>query len=151
RRVTRTLRKLAEFDGQLLDDATLADHLDVVYADGLDEEFTREAERFWQEFGRICIEQLRAFESDPTLEEAFDRLFEATEVLPESLVTEYRELADRSVLEAQSLLVPLSDSQRRRLGTAAAWDPELNLWRVVVPYDPEAGLQRPGISAAGDR
>ncbi len=142
RLVRGTLRQLNDVDGQILDEALLGDYLDTIYArEGLDREFKGMVDDSRSLFNEVCIERLHAFESDDALEEDFDKLFEGTEVLPASLGDTYRRLAEESILAAQSLLVPVRDAQRRRLGKRATWDNEAKVWVVDVPYDENAGLQ----------
>ncbi len=144
RLVARTVAKLYESDGQVLDEAVLGDYLDDIYRDGLAEEYTQQVQKTQREFEKTCARELRAFESDESLEGQFDKLFEGTEVLPASLVEEYRQLAEQSILNAQSLLVPLRDPQRRWLGPQVRWDRDLRLWVVDAPYDDDLGLRVSG-------
>jgi CRISPR-associated endonuclease/helicase Cas3 len=138
--VRRTLGTLSDLIDKVLDEAVLGDTLDAIYGEDLAGTFSSKVVLARQEFEGSCLRTLHAFESDDGLEQVFDSLFNGTEVLPLALEAEYRQLADRSVLEAQSLLVPISDKQRYRLGERAEKRQDLKLWVVDVPYDAELGL-----------
>jgi CRISPR-associated endonuclease/helicase Cas3 len=136
----QTLLHLRTLAGTELDEARLGDLLDAVYGVDLAARFRAEVEQSRQQFEQNCLRTLYAFESDEQLDREFDKLFDGTEVLPASLESEYRQLAEGSILEAQSLLVPLADRQRYRLGPRAEWRRDLRLWVVDVAYDSELGL-----------
>lgn len=140
RLVERTVEVLRRIAAQELDEAVLSQRLDEVYAQGLAEEYRQEAKRSRREFEAGCLQSLRAFESDENLADQFDQLFNGTEVLPVALEGEYRHLTGESVLEAQSLLVPISDRHLAQLGPRVRWSRELSLRIVDLPYDPELGL-----------
>lgn len=145
RLVQRTLEVLQKIDGQVLDEAVLADRLDEAYDGDLAQEFGALVERQRQEFEASCLRSLRAFESDETLAEQFDRLFDGSEVLPASLEGEYRSAVQESILTAQGLLVPLAYRQLRRIGDRGRWSPELGVHIVDLPYDPDLGLAVPPV------
>ncbi len=143
RLMERCLKILGQNTGNVIDEAVLGDWLDQVYGSDLALEWTGIVAKHRDEFERSCIRPLRAFEGDDTLEEEFDRLFDGAEVLPASMVPEFRSLSETSVIEAQSLLVPTSYRQLRRLGTAARWDRDLRVHVVDIGYDPQLGLLLP--------
>ncbi len=140
RLVKRTLATLQRVDHEVLDEAMLGDRLDEVYGDGLAAEFAALVRRCEGEFEAACLQPMRAFQSDETLAESFDRLFDGSEVLPASLEGEYRSALNESVLLAQSLLVPLPYRQLRRIGDRGHWSRELGVHVVDVTYDPDLGL-----------
>ncbi|WP_366519162.1 CRISPR-associated helicase Cas3' [uncultured Thermanaerothrix sp.] len=147
--VTQTLEVLErEFvasrgDALVLDERCLPQWLNAVY--------TGEVLAAWQsafrsariDFERNFLQVLQPFRSNAALAEQFHRLFDSTEVLPESLYNEYLQLRDSErALEADALLVPLSWGLRAMLaqrGLLHAGDrdfPDV----VSVPYDSEQGL-----------
>jgi len=140
RLVERGLDVLAEVDGQVLDESLLGDHLDRVYADDLAAEWVGIVSDERRRFEQTCLRTLCAFESDETLDNEFDKLFDATEVLPLELVDEFNRLREVSMLEARDLLVPISHRQLARLGSAARWDSEAHTWIVDRPYHDRLGL-----------
>ncbi len=143
RLVERTLAVLrAHAAGTTLNEALLSDWLDQIYADDLQGEWLQRIEWHRREFTRACLASLRAFDSaDDRFAEQFDKLFDGTEVLPAQLEAEYRHLRERSVLSAQSLLVPVSHIGR--LKSHLRWHQEFRLNVVDLPYDPESGLSLP--------
>lgn len=143
RLVARTLALLKREDGGTIDEAMLTDWLDQVYGEDLAAEWASLVQHHRDEFERACIHPLRAFESDDALESAFERLFDATEVLPRGLLEEYRQLSEVSILEAQALLVPLAQRQVWWLEERIERDPHLGVFVVDLPYDPTIGLQLP--------
>jgi hypothetical protein len=142
--VANTLAVLRKPDvnGQPLDEAQVSTLLDAVYRDGLAERFTAEVREAQHRFEGDCLRTLRAFQSKDELEQAFIDLFEGAEVLPASLEAEYAERAEDAVLDAQSLLVPISGNQFRRLLRAGLMRTLSDRTRVVdVPYDATLGLR----------
>jgi len=151
RLVARTLEVLHRRDGEVLDEAFLSGLLDEIYADDLAREYVEEAEGSRREFEASCLQALRAFESDESLADLFDRLFNGAEVLPASLEDEYRRNAEESILAAQSLLVPLRSRHLARLGQRVRRSPALGLRVVDTPYDPDLGLELPEWPEEGRR
>ena len=60
------------------------------------------------EFEAICVNPLKPFNADKTLEEEFYKAFEGIDVLPESLYSEYEALKEDDPILASELLVPIS-------------------------------------------
>jgi hypothetical protein len=141
RLVERTLDVLQTVKGQVLDEAALSALLDQVYASEVAAAYADAVERNRAEFAQSCLRSMRAFESDETLADQFDRLFDGTEVLPACLEAEYRRQREQSLLAAQALLVPLSYRHLGRLGSRACWRGELGVHVVDLPYDAQLGLQ----------
>ncbi len=113
--VTHTLEVLEEHfaashgKGVVLDERSLPRWLDAIYTGAVLDAWQKEYRRAAQEFQRIFLDSLQPFRSNQTLAAQFDRLFDSTEVLPESLYDDYLTLRDSDrALEADSLLVPLS-------------------------------------------
>ena len=111
------------------------------------------AEDFWQdwekvygettrEFRESFLDPLIPFNSDPSLERAFDQLFDGTEVLPLCLEEEYQRLQKERPLEATELLVPISWGRWHQLRLSQRVWSEPGQWPPVVdvPYSETLGL-----------
>ncbi|MDT8897613.1 CRISPR-associated helicase Cas3' [Thermanaerothrix sp. 4228-RoL] len=147
--VNRTLEVLEErFNashgkGVVLDERFLPQWLDAVYTGEVLALWHNTFENARTDFERSFLKVLQPFRSNQALSEQFHRLFDSTEVLPESLYDEYLQLQDSErALEADSLLVPLSWGLRAMLAQrgflrAGGRDfPDV----VSIPYDDERGL-----------
>jgi CRISPR-associated endonuclease/helicase Cas3 len=131
-----------EADGRVVDEALVQGWLDEVYSGEALEGWEREFDRTAREFRTSFLEALRPFDSDPTLEEAFNRLFDGVEVLPLSLEEEYHRLRRSRPLEADQLLVPISWGRWHQLRQEGRLWTEQGKWPQVVdaPYSSEFGL-----------
>jgi len=141
RYVASAIKILGERGNEMLDEAEVGSWLDQVYAGPIAEEWKDQMLTSRDEFRAACLADLRAFQSSPDLAEAFDRMFDGTEVLPWNLVDEYDELDDVEPLRSSELLVPISSAQLawlRRAGRARRGDDGLTV--VHVTYDSERGL-----------
>lgn len=139
---TLVVLRAPDVNGQPLDEARISALLDGVYRDGLAEEFVAKVQEAQCRFEADCLRSLRAFQSNDELEQAFMDLFEGAEVLPASLEAEYTERSEFSVLDAQSLLVPISGNQFKRLRGVGLMRILPDRTRVVdVPYDTSLGLR----------
>jgi len=118
RLVTRTLAILKRENGRPIDESKIGDWLDEIYAGEIalqwQEEFSAEA----QNFEASCLIPLRAFDSNPELEELFYKAFDSVEVLPETLYEEYQKLREDEPILAGELLVPIRWGQYHRLANA---------------------------------
>jgi len=140
RLVERSLEVLSQHDGEAIDEAALREWLDQVYGDGLYAEWLRRVQESLALFQRGCLDTLRPFESDQSLVNAFEKLFDGTEVLPLSLVDEYKKRREESVLGAAALLVPLAGWQLAELRDRLTWNPEWSVHIIDAAYDSEVGL-----------
>ncbi len=116
--------------------------LDEVFeVDGLLDDWESRFDGAASEFREIC-DELAPFESEPGLEEAFDRLFDSVEVLPKSLEDEFLAVHRTRPLEASELLVPISWGRWHQLRQARLLWTEEGKWPQVVevPYSEELGL-----------
>lgn len=141
RLVHGSLQVLSQHDGEVIDEASLSEWLDEVYRNGLAEEWLRRAQDHLALFQRGCIDTLRPFESDSSLVNLFDKLFDGTEVLPVSLVDEYKEAREESVLAAAALLVPIAGWQMAAFRDQLSWNPDWFVHVVNAGYNSEVGLQ----------
>jgi CRISPR-associated endonuclease/helicase Cas3 len=137
----RSLSILRQNEGKVLDEWQVGEWLDRVYEGELEQRWIEEIERNRSEFRQSCLESLRAFETDDALEEHFDSLFQGTEVLPFSKIDEYCRLKQESVLEATTLLVPISWHHVQRHTKKFIWNSGLKLRTADFPYDKEYGLR----------
>ncbi len=141
--VLEDVTRNAPREGLRIDEGRLASWLDAVYRG--------EVLRAWEdlfsqasgEFRTNFLGTLLPFQSNPALEEQFDRLFDGTEVLPEVLYDEYVALRESECfLEADRLLVPISWGHYSHLAREGYLLPADKTLPAVVrtPYDPELGL-----------
>jgi len=147
--VQGALQALAEHaDGRPVDENAIQDWLDAIY--GEDEvwaEWNTQYNQAATEFRQAFLDTLCPFNTDPSLEQAFDRLFDGTEVLPLCLVEEFERLRQERPLEAAELLVPISWGRWHQLSTSGRIRTERGQWPPVVdvPYTEELGLDFEGI------
>ncbi|HXF93534.1 MAG TPA: CRISPR-associated helicase Cas3' [Nitrospiraceae bacterium] len=141
--IARALQTLEEHKNDVIDESKVGRWLDRIYCGSIAEQWDREVTHYREEFSRACLDDLRAFQSDPELEEKFDKLFDGTEVLPKSLGAEYEHLQNDDPLCASELLVPISSRQLEVLREAGKIlsRPGDHPIIVDVPYDANEGLQ----------
>ncbi|NPA06353.1 MAG: CRISPR-associated helicase Cas3' [Chloroflexi bacterium] len=128
--------------GFVLDEARLGDWLDQVYQGDVVQAWEATYEKHAQDFRRNFLGDLLPFRGNPALADAFDRLFDGTEVLPEGLYDEWEQMRSERPLEAYALLVPLSWGQYHQLVQAGRLLPrEGDLPPIArVPYSQDLGL-----------
>ncbi len=143
RMVKGTLQVLAKYaHDRPIHEGSVGAWLDEVFEiEGLLLDWNKAYESAAAEFRDIC-DELAPFESDPGLEEAFDRLFDSVEVLPKSLEDEFESVRKDRPLEASELLVPISWGRWHQLRQARLLWTEEGKWPQVVevPYSEEVGL-----------
>ncbi len=147
--VTQTLAVLEEMsgeaeDGSVVDEARLQDWLDAVYTGQVLVAWQRRYRQAAADFRRNFLGTLLPFQSNPSLAEQFERMFDGTEVLPEALYDEYMALQEKAeTMRASSLLVPIRWGHYHMLAQSGQLlPPGDNMPPVVrVPYDAEIGLQ----------
>lgn len=135
--VARAMQILTPAADRPLEEQELQEWVDASYAPVADA---------WAAQLRSAIDQARAgvieanrpLRSNPELRDAFDRLFDGREVVPESLAGQYRALQRDDPLRAAALRVPISERQYQRLRRR-----DLLVDREVVrlPYDEIYGLR----------
>jgi CRISPR-associated endonuclease/helicase Cas3 len=140
--VQRTMQILEREHERPVNEGAIGEWLDEIYqgeiaADWLDK-FTHAA----TEFEAACIRPLRAFESDPDLEDRFDKLFDGLEVLPEALYDEYAAKREDEPIAANELLVPISLRRYHALCNQAKVYPKEKQWPYVVKatYSEDDGM-----------
>jgi len=142
--VAEAVRVLREHEGQAVDEAQLTGWLDDQYTPAilanLDAEY-RPTLALMQD----KLKRLAPFQSDDSLRDEFFDMFDSIEVLPTNSEADYRALAtDGQLIEADSLLVPISIQQWGRLRGNGLTRVNAEGLRIVnVPYDAEYGLRLP--------
>jgi CRISPR-associated endonuclease/helicase Cas3 len=140
--VIGALQTVEPHNGAALDESQIGSWLNEIYAGAVGERWSREVKQWRDEFHGACLTELRAFQSSPELAEAFDRMFDGTEVLPHTLYDEYARFLENDPLSASELLVPISSGQLRNLRRAGKIISGLAEDTIIVnvPYDRESGL-----------
>ncbi len=130
----------------LIDESDIQNWLDAIYSGPVGRQLAAAIEKFSREFQQI-LTSMMPFQSNPELEEMYFQQFDGTEVLPRSLVEEYRELSESDPFRTQSLTVPISYNQlmglRRKGQIVSPSDhglPPKTPWIANVPYNSETGL-----------
>ena len=138
--VARTIDLLRRKDGVEIDESQVSAWLDEVYGDDLKVQFAKDVRASMEEFAQACLEPLRAFDSDDSLEKAFEKLFEGGEVLPVQFLAEYKEKYDTEPLEVADLFVSVNQKQliyNKKL----QYDEDLHIRIAHLPYNEDVGLQ----------
>jgi len=141
--VQGALRVLERYvDTRAVNEASVQSWLDEIYTRQVLEKWIRVYKKTAHEFRTIFLEPLKPFDSEPRLEEEFNRLFDSLEVLPACLKKEYETLKDKNLLEASQLLVPISWRRWYQMIKAKRVISEEGEWPKVVdvPYSEEWGL-----------
>lgn len=141
--LARTLDVLRPAAGQVVEERDLQGWVDAVYAP-VAEAWRGTVARAVRDATRDVVATNRPLDEHPELAEAFERLFDGAEVVPESLQAEYVRLLRDEPLRAPSLCVPVSARQFAQLQRAGrlARLPAVDgrHWIARVPYDFERGL-----------
>ena len=140
--VNSSLSILRRENGKPIDESKIGEWLDEIYTGEIAEQWTKEFTKAAQEFDDICVNTLRPFETDATLEEQFYKAFDGIEVLPESLMDEYLRRKDDQPIVADELLVPISWGRYKGLQSKALILPRDESIPPVVmtDYSRELGL-----------
>lgn len=140
--VRRALGVLARRDREPIDEEDISGWLNEIYAGEAGATWERAYEESYTHFSRDCLDRLRAFRSDRSLEELFYQAFDSVEVLPVGLVEEYERLISRNEpLEASQLFVPIRWGQLSKLRNAGKVK-ELDSVKVVdAEYNGQFGLR----------
>lgn len=140
--VKRTLAILGRKNNEPIDESAIGQWLDEIYSGKIAARWQAEYEYAAQEFEATCIRKLRAFQSDPLLEELFYNAFDGIEVLPNDLYDEFLQLQETDPIRANELLVPISWRSYHMLankGLLKRGDKHLPPV-VMTPYSSERGL-----------
>lgn len=113
--VQSALRQLARIDGQPLPETGVQAMLDAIYSGGFARTWTAAVRKASDDFERDVVAVARPFDSDASLRERFDALFDGYEVIPRPLLPQYESLREQDPLLASSLAVPISGGRFHRL------------------------------------
>ncbi len=140
--VARTLTILDRENGRPIDESAIGGWLDEIYSDTVAEQWRDKYDLAATEFDAVCVRPLRAFQSDPDLEDSFYKAFDGVEVLPWSLHGEYEDLKEQDPIRAGELLVPISWGRYQALANKGRVFPyERNEPRIVkAEYSREVGI-----------
>ena len=141
--VKRTLTILKREHDRPIDEGQIGGWLDEIYSGEVEKRWQEEFQIAATEFEINCLQPLRAFDSDPSLEELFYKAFDGVEVLPESLHEEYTQLRETEPILAGELLVSIRWGQYHALANAGQLYPQgRGEPRIVkAQYSPERGLE----------
>jgi len=138
--VSKSVDILKRNNNSIINELMIGKWLNDVYS-GIENKFADSVLWHKEEFKKSCLYTLKAFNSNPELAKKFDELFDNTEVLPKSLSEEYKRLYEQSVIEAKSLLVPISWKQFLRNKKFIYYNHKWSLWIIDKPYNCETGLE----------
>jgi len=131
----------------IIDERDVQKWLDAIYLGPIGQEFARQIDSEMKKFRREVLGGLIPFQTSDGLEEMFYSQFDGREVLPKSLVDEYRRRMEEEPFSASLLTVPVSQNQFARLDRQgkvelpSAHDlPAKTPSIVAVEYDAESGL-----------
>lgn len=146
RLIQRALRILERENTLPISESSIGRWLDEIYADDIAREWHDVYQKAYTEFSNNCLANLQAFQSDASLEERWDKLFDGMEVLPVCLQDEFERLQTVEPLQARELFVPISFQQYnliKRAGRVLTTQ-----WPIIVnvPYDDMAGLNLASLS-----
>lgn len=110
--VRRALGVLSEHDGRPIAEEEVSAWLDQVYQGETKTRWEKAYDDEFRLFTSSCLDRLRAFQSDKSLEDLFYQAFDSVDVLPLALAAEYDRLIEgNEPLAASELLVPMRWSQ----------------------------------------
>lgn len=131
----------------IIDERNLQEWLDQIYQGPLGQWLSQQIDREIKSFRKNVLDGLLPFNTNDEMEEEFYRQFDGIEVLPKSLVEEYRRRLETEPFAAALLTVPISYRQFGRLkrtglvASPAECDlPDHSPNIVDVAYDTESGL-----------
>lgn len=151
RLLTGTLKLLEEHNGEPIDERSITDWLNTIYASyagDYAQEWQATYDQVAAEFSHL-LDSLVAFNADKDLEHQFYAAFDSIEVLPRAFEQEYFDLTNqRQFVEADALLVSIQSWQygmlkrkgKLREGDRKAENPMDRVAVVLTQYDPDMGL-----------
>ena len=105
--VKRALEILKKHNEQIISEEKISDWLDIIYEGAVLEHWSDSYKKGYAEFQSACIDTLKPFASDDSLEKAFYRAFDSIDVLPIVYEDKYDSLIKDNPLQASELLVPI--------------------------------------------
>lgn len=141
--IQASLRVLSNNADRMIDEAAITDWLDEVYQGEIARQWLTEYQQTYAMFSDHTVATLRAFNSDPQLEDEFYRAFDSVDVLPTCKMDEYRQLRLDEPLAASQLLVPIRWGQFSNLAKKGLTRDGEEGWPKIVdvPYHTNLGLQ----------
>ena len=140
--VKGALEILKSHNEQIISEEAIPDWLDNIYQNAVFERWLGLYRKGYEEFQSACIDTLRPFASDDSLEKLFYEAFDGIDVLPIVYEDQYNLLKKKNPLEASELLVPIrwrQLSQLEKKGKTKRLH-ENGTIVVDVPYNNELGL-----------
>lgn len=139
--IQAALRVLEKNAGRLIDEAQVSTWLDEVYADAdIAQQWLTDYQSAFNEFVDSTLSNLRAFQSDDQLKDAFYKAFDSVEVLPADLADQFDKLLDEEPLQAYQLLVPIRWWQWNNLQNKGLTREDERHKIVMIHYDDHIGL-----------
>lgn len=143
--VQKTLAVLEAHAGDDIDEASIGDWLNEVYAESAISETWMATYCRHADTAQRLLRDLRPFNSSPQREAEFEQLFDSVEVLPYCFEQRYRAyLANDQFLEASRLFVSISRRKYVQLlkqGRIQRLEHDRNkCWLVMLPYHHDLGL-----------
>lgn len=146
--VDAAMRSVQSADQRIIDERRVQEWIDTVYSGEMERWCRDVLQQVSMQFRRDVLGSVRPFETSAELEELFYAQFDGVEVLPRSLLAEYRAAREDQPIEASGLLVPISHAQLVRLRRSGKVERRERLGLppgtplvVDVPYDSVHGLQ----------
>lgn len=133
--VQRAVNILRPSSGQMIEEITVQSWVDSAY-EPVARDWLAEVKRGIKRIFEGVVQTNRPLSSHPELEQAFERLFDGCEVVPQLFEEEYRRRLSDEPLAAALLRVPISEGQRQRLRRAGLLDGEI----ARLPYSQTMGL-----------
>jgi CRISPR-associated endonuclease/helicase Cas3 len=133
--VQRAVNILRPWSGQMIEETAVQLWVNAAY-EAVAKEWLAEVKGGVKRVWEGVVQTNRPLSSHPELEQAFERLFDGCEVVPESFEEEYRRRLGDEPLTAALLRVPISEGQRQRLRRAGLLDGEI----ARLPYSQTMGL-----------
>jgi len=143
RLVKKAIEILKANHDKTIDEEAINSWLDDIYDGIIYKDWIERYTKSYNEFFSTCVETLKPFSADETLEEMFYKAFDAIEVLPSNLEDNYNKYLDENPLEASQLLVPIRWRQLSKLRRENKTKKVTKNSPIVIDadYDSEFGLK----------
>ncbi|MBO9336898.1 MAG: CRISPR-associated helicase Cas3', partial [Roseiflexus sp.] len=141
-----TLAELEQHDGAIIDEATINEWLDRIYADPVLNQQWRDAYRRMAQQVDLIIQGIRPFQSDEQREDEFERMFDGVDIVPYCFERDYVHLlVEERFIEANDYLVGISKQRFAILRNQGKLRPaeetgQRRVWVAQTPYDTRNGL-----------
>ncbi len=140
--VERAMHLLRREDGKPVDEMAIEGWLDEIYSGDISARWQAEFANAAKDFESACIQTLRPYQADASLEDEFYKAFDGIEVLPLPLYDEYERLRRETPIAAGELLVPVSWGRYHALVKDGQVLPRDKNFPVIVntSYSSELGM-----------